>query len=331
MIDILIKIWSVGLIIGACIPFMREQTWWLRAWTYARIQVFILCSLTAAVIYFYLGLGSVWNQAIFGGLILAGLSCIKDVLPFTKLMPTQTRALQPDETHIPIRLMVGNVLMENTDYAAYLQQIKSISPDILFLVETDTKWREKLADLEADYPHTYLLDLPDFNGMLFYSRYPILDVHERYLVQDHIPSLTLDLDVGHTDPLRFYGVHPRPPRPQDDTADLDSELGFVANEAGHIETPVIVTGDLNDVGWSSTTKKFLRMSGLLDPRHGRGLYNSYNAKNPLVRWPLDHVFHSRHFSLVDMQRLKPCGSDHFPLLIHLGLHDPAAEEVRPLL
>ena len=91
---------------------------------------------------------------------------------------------------------------------------------------------------------------------------------------------------------------------------------------GHIGVPVIVTGDLNDVGWSSTTKKFLRVSGLLDPRLGRGLYNSYNAKNPIVRWPLDHVFHSKHFSLRKIKRLKSNGSDHFPLLIEFGLHNP---------
>jgi endonuclease/exonuclease/phosphatase (EEP) superfamily protein YafD len=220
--------------------------------------------------------------------------------------------------------MVGNVLMENEDYESYLSQIKAVAPDILFLVETDRKWRKKLLSLEDDFPHHYMLPLPDFNGMLFFSRYPILNVQERYLVQDHIPSLTIDLDIGHTDPLRFYGVHPRPPRPEDDTADLDKELSFIANECRHIATPQIVTGDLNDVGWSSTTKKFLRISGLLDPRHGRGLFNSYNAKNMLARWPLDHVFHSRHFSLVEMKRLRACGSDHFPLLIHFAVSDPAS-------
>jgi len=320
---IIIRVWSVAAIIGGFIPFMREQTWWLRAWTYARLQMFVICSATAVLLVFVPGLDALWDKILFAGLIFAALGCMRDILPFTKLMPKQTRGLKIGEDHIPIRLMVGNVLMENTDYENYLSQIKSVSPDIVFLVETNEPWREKSSELEKEYPHTFLLPLPDFNGMLFYSRFPIRNIQERYLVQDHIPSLTIDLDVGHTWPLRFYGVHPRPPRPEDDTSDLDKELSFIANEVGHIGTPVIVTGDLNDVGWSSTTKKFLRLSGLLDPRHGRGLYNSYNAKNPIVRWPLDHVFHSKHFSLIDMQLLEPCGSDHFPLLIEMGLHDPA--------
>lgn len=249
----------------------------------------------------------------------AALTCLWDIYPFTKIGFKQTRDIKPGESHNPISLFVGNVLMDNEDYAPYLEQIKTKSPDVIFLVETDENWREALSELEESYPHTYLLPLEDYNGMLFYSRHKILDVQERYLVQDHIPSLTIDLDVGYREPLRFYGIHPRPPRAEDDTADLDKELLFVANEAGHNLGPVIVTGDLNDVGWSSTTKQFLRLSGLKDPRVGRGLYNSYNAKNPIVRWPLDHVFLSRHFSLVDMKRLKACGSDHFPLSIELAL------------
>lgn len=326
IIETFIRIWSLALIIGAFIPFMREQTWWLRAWTYARLQMLVLCSLSALIYLFLPGLESLWDKLIWVILIISAIGCLKDVLPFTKIMPKQTRPYKDSEPHISIRLMVGNVLMENIDFADYLHQIERVQPDIIFLVETDERWRDKLSTLENDYPYRYLLPLPDFNGMLFYSRFPIVDVQERYLVQDHIPSLTLDLDVGHTQPLRFYGVHPRPPRPEDDTADLDKELSFIASECGHMSVPIIVTGDLNDVGWSSTTKKFLRVSGLLDPRHGRGLYNSYNAKNPLIRWPLDHVFHSKHFSLIDMQRLKPYGSDHFPLLIHFALHDPASEK-----
>jgi len=323
-IAIFIRVWAVIAIIGATIPYMREQTWWLRAWTYARLQMLVICGLTAALYFIVIGLNEIWDKLIWCFLIVSALGCLRDVLPFTKLSYKQTRDLREGEPHIPIRLLVGNVLMENKSFDQYLAQIKEIAPDIVFLVETHDVWRDKLKDLETEYAYTYALPLPDFNGMLFYSRYPILQVEERYLVQAHIPSLTIDLDVGHTWPLKFYGVHPRPPRPEDDTADLDKELSFIANEVGHLSVPVIVTGDLNDVGWSSTTKRFLRMSGLLDPRHGRGLFNSYNAKNPIIRWPLDHVFHSKHFSLITMKRLEPCGSDHFPLLINLALHDPAS-------
>ncbi|HEX8639468.1 MAG TPA: endonuclease/exonuclease/phosphatase family protein, partial [Pyrinomonadaceae bacterium] len=75
--------------------------------------------------------------------------------------------------------------------------------------------------------------------------------------------------------------------------------------------------------WSRTTRLFQKISGLLDPRVGRGLYPTFPVAHPLVRCPLDHVFHSVHFRLVELKRLPSVESDHFPMYISLSLETTA--------
>jgi len=58
---------------------------------------------------------------------------------------------------------------------------------------------------------------------------------------------------------------------------------------------------------------------MLDPRRGRGLYNTYSVFVPLFRYPPDHFFYSRHFGLVRMEKLSAFGSDHYPVMIEVVL------------
>ena len=99
---------------------------------------------------------------------------------------------------------------------------------------------------------------------------------------------------------------------------------LVGREIAREAKPVIVAGDLNDVAWSRTSRLFRRLSGLIDPRIGRGFYNSFHAHHWWLRWPLDHVFYSPDFLLHGLQRLPAFGSDHFPILIDLEYHPRAA-------
>ena len=88
---------------------------------------------------------------------------------------------------------------------------------------------------------------------------------------------------------------------------------------GERDAPTLVLGDFNDVPWSRATRLFRKLSGLADPRVGRGLFSTFHAGIPLCRWPLDHVFCSEHFSLAAIERSTAFGSDHFALIVRLAV------------
>ena len=64
------------------------------------------------------------------------------------------------------------------------------------------------------------------------------------------------------DVINLHCLHPRPPEPlrNQDATPRDAELVLVGRAIGDnpADPPTIVTGDLNDVAWSHTTRLFLR-------------------------------------------------------------------------
>lgn len=128
--------------------------------------------------------------------------------------------------------------------------------------------------------------------------------------------------------VQVFAVHPTPPVPNENprSTERDKELLLVAKKAEKLDMPVIVIGDLNDVAWSYTTELFLKTSQLLDPRRGRGFYNTFHAKMPLMQFPLDHAFISADFKLISLKKLDNFDSDHFPIFVKVQYEKQAEEE-----
>jgi endonuclease/exonuclease/phosphatase (EEP) superfamily protein YafD len=207
-----------------------------------------------------------------------------------------------------------------------LSLIDEVDPDLVLLVETDAWWDRQLEPLAAAYPYRVAQPQEDSYGMHLISRFEMVDPEVRFLVKDDVPSIKSRLVLPSGAQIKFYGVHPEPP-PQQDTEERDAELLIVGKEVREEGTPSIVAGDMNDVAWSQSNSLFQEISGLLDPRIGRGPHSTFNAKWPLLRWPLDHVFFEESFTLLDIAVMRDIGSDHFPFFVAL-CHDATAADIQ---
>jgi endonuclease/exonuclease/phosphatase (EEP) superfamily protein YafD len=303
---------------------VRSARWWIRFADFPRIQ--IACGLVVVLILYAAVVG--WRtsvDAVFSLALLAALAYqASRIFPYTPLAPKQVQlARRPDPTRC-IRILISNVLMENRKADRLLGLIRERDPDLLLALETDDWWREQLEVLDGDYPFRLKQPQGNYYGLHFFSKLELRLPQVRFLVEDDIPSVRASIRLRSGDWIEFYGLHPRPPQVEEDTETRDAELLMVGREIRADGRPSIVAGDLNDVAWSHTTRLFQRISGCLDPRKGRGMFNSFHANYPVFRWPLDHIFHEPSFTLVHLERLPNIGSDHFPVFVEL-CYEPAAE------
>jgi endonuclease/exonuclease/phosphatase (EEP) superfamily protein YafD len=329
-VETLLVVIGVLMIAATALPLSRSDAWWVRVFDFPRIQVAALLAATLAA-HLALARGRGGPALAFDAALACALAyqCYR-MFPYTPLARRQVEQSRNPEPGSRVRLLFANVLMKNRDSARLREIVRAADADVILAVEADDWWREQLSEFERTHPHAVLRPQDNTYGMLLYSRLKLVGTEVRFLVQDDVPSIHGRARMPSGREFEFHCLHPRPPFPTEDerSTERDAELLMVGKSIKGRETPVVVFGDLNDVAWSRTNNLFQKISGLLDPRVGRGFYNTFHARYPFIRFPLDHFFHSSHFRLLDFRRLPAFGSDHFPVLIALS-HEPDAAARQP--
>lgn len=314
---------------GTLLSLSRRSHWIFRVWDFPRVQIATIAAASALAYRAAAWRGKRAERALIAADAAVVAWQFWRIHTYTPLVrPTVQRATK-ELADDRIVLMMTNVLQDNRQYGRLLERVANEDPDVVIAVEVDDDWMRALEPLAETYPHVVRRPLNNTYGMVLFSRFALIDPRIEFLVEDDIPSIHTRVRLPSGVEIMLHALHPRPPEPIHDqpSAQRDAELVIVGRTVAEEkeDLPTIVAGDLNDVAWSSTSQLFVRLSHLLDPRVGRGFYNSFNAHNPLFRYPLDHVFHSTHFKLVRLRRLDDVGSDHFPILIELQ-YEPAAED-----
>lgn len=306
-------------------PSISTDAWWVRVTDFPRIQFCVLG--LVLLVGGWLGLRSRrrlrWGVAVVLGIATAVQ--VRAIAPFTLLAATEVAAL--DSSHDAERslsLYVANVQFDRESARSLIASIEASEADIVFLVETDEAWLALLAPLHARYPERFLHARPEGRGLALYSRHPLSNARVRHLSSHKRPSLRATILHGAGE-IEFWGLHPAPPGLETKDGDRmssrqrDVELITVAREIEAGAFPrAIVAGDFNDAAWSPTTREFKSISDMVDPRVGRGFYNTYHADYWFLRYPIDHIFLSRSFGLIDVRVLPSIGSDHLPMFIRIG-------------
>lgn len=228
----------------------------------------------------------------------------------------------------------GEYLANNKDsLRGLLSFVDSVDADVVLLQEYDRKWNSQLdEELERRYPYnssTLKWEWGDYK--VVYSRMPIDNVV--FAPRDIAPHVMFfDVNVnGRT--VRFINCHLASNHftvnlKNKESSCLDYWKSLKEGyDKRHVQVemikdslssvcgkfPVIVAGDMNDVGGSYTLNT-LESCGLSDAwwTGGNGIGITYDKYHLKLR--LDHILYSKDFELVNVSVLHVKFSDHYPLV-----------------
>lgn len=326
-----LKTFGILAILLTLVPLIAMNFWWIRVFDFPHLQLTFLTLIALLVYFIRFDVKSTGDYLFSLALVACFVFQLMKIWPYTKLAPLELLDAQHSKVESRLKIFTSNVYQHNRDSKKVISEAKKYDADLLLFTETNQWWANQLKKTFSD-SHTHHKSIPLDNtyGMMLFSKHPLQDASIQYLVDDSIPSIHGKLKMPNGKLVQLHAIHPTPPMPQENPKSTarDAELMKVALQSKESSIPVVVLGDFNDVAWSQSTKLFQQVSGLLDMRKGRGFYNTYNAKNFLMRWPLDHLFISDDFRFGDMKRGEKVGSDHFPFYASIYFEPDGTQKQR---
>lgn len=318
----MLKFLAILCIVASLIPRLSSDYWLIRVQNYFK-AFYLLLNLGLLIVFLTLPKVDTVSFFIIFGLFFSLIVCLVAVARYTSIAPTKVKAAVSLKPQLQLGLLVYNVWQNNDNFLGLMSMVKDHDPDIILLLETDSKWDKGTERLEVKYPHIIKEIREDTYGLKFMSKRPFLEGCINKFVLEGVPSSEAVINLNKV-PIRVFGIHPKPPVPGEKLYSTSKDKEIVTLGFKIIETPVneekIVIGDFNDVAWSRVSKRFKKLTGLKDPREGRGFYSTFPAYFPL-KFPLDHIFLSDGFELVSFKVLPSNGSDHHPVFVKVQLKD----------
>jgi endonuclease/exonuclease/phosphatase (EEP) superfamily protein YafD len=325
----------IGIIaaIMSLFPLVAIDYWWIRVFDFPHL-ILTGFTLVAILLYFFTFKPRWVNDYLYITILLGCFAFqVSKIIQFTPFYANEvadsSENVKPEDKLV---LYGANVLQTNKEGDELYKEIEERQPDIILFTETNQRWSDEIkSKIGAEYGYKLEEPLDNTYGMLLYSKLPIRNSSIEYMVDSEIPSIHTQVQMKNGEWFQLYAIHPTPPMPQHNpsSTDRDTELMKTAIMSYQSKLPVIVMGDFNDVSWSDSTQLTITIGKLLDYRVGRGFYNSFHAKYPVMRWPLDHILVSSEFRHEDSGTGVGFGSDHFPAYVTLTYEPKLAKQQEP--
>ncbi|KFB11422.1 endonuclease/exonuclease/phosphatase family protein [Nitratireductor basaltis] len=311
---------------ASLISLVDTNVWWVRMADFPRLHYLVL--LLVLLIAFAMTLrGRRKVLAVIALFAAAGMSYnFYKLYPYIHVADREAETCAPDQR---FSILVANVKLENRNADRLLTLVRDEEPDIFLALETNEWWDEQLAPLAESFGNTAQKITGSYFGMHLFSRFALENTRIINPVAQDTPAIETELLLESGERIRFLGLHPRPPHPNQRSIGRDAQLMWAALKAREADLPVVLAGDLNAVPWEKTVERLQRVGRFMDPRQRFGYMATYDANSWWMRWPLDQVLHQGALATLSYEVLPSFGSDHYPIKITLCA-SPSDQEPPPM-
>ena len=215
-----------------------------------------------------------------------------------------------------LRLLVANVEVGNTDFAAVHSLVAQTHPDLFGVIELTPLMARHLGKELTGYRTHVLATRDDAYGIGVYSRVPLLSAKVARFPADGPPTIVARVRVG-GQPVTVVVTHVRTPFAGSIHV---RHLEALAAARSLLGKRVVVCGDFNTPPWSGPLRRFAGDARLHDV-YGSHAWAAYSWPTwaSVLRVPIDDCFVSEQVAVTGHHDGPNVGSDHRPLVVNIGI------------
>ena len=216
-----------------------------------------------------------------------------------------------------LRLVVANVEVGNTDFAAVERLVAETRPDVFGVTELTPAMARHLDRALPRYRARVLRTRDDAYGIGVYSRVPLLSARIVSFPADGGPPTVVARVRVAGEPVTVVVTHVHTPFAGSIHV---RHLEALAAARPRLGDRLVVCGDFNTPPWSGPLRRFASDAGLRD-LYGRGAWTGYSwpTWSSALRVPLDNCFVSAGVVVTGHHDGPSDGSDHRPLVVDLAV------------
>ena len=289
MIQISIFIFICISIAGSSLVFLPRVFWWQELNAGFACYYLVAHVLGLLVILLDAGLCRKRIRIFCGFLLVVLIACyVISLRPFYVKHDIQVVADMKQEGQ-RLRFFFVNLNGSGEWGDSLLNKVRELHPDLMLSLY-DSGSIDKLGPVSWSFPYQRASVDHDMGMISLYSRYPFVGESRGNIGEDFPAVLISKLQIPGTQALSVAAMRLWPTRGDESMAENDVLVRRMGTQLRYLDGPVIFGGAFHVNEFSEYYRVFRYLSRTENSASGFGNMRTWNSRNPLLRFTLDHVF-----------------------------------------